>query len=185
MSRFKNFSELLPMICRNFGVHMKEKLFFSVVASVVFLSCNSNELTAPGSNGDPYQNVYSGNYFGLFIEENNGVDSNGVFKDSTAYDYTLEIHDEQNQMVGFSKGNLNFDSIVVDETDSFVGLHIETKTYTDSLGNSAIRKDTTEVKGYFTSTDSVYVFFHSLGGGYLPTPYFTLTHLTFSGKKIL
>jgi len=171
---------------------MKEKLLgFFIVASLFMVSCNNNDLPPVIPPVNYYVNPYAGNYSGIFYEENNGVDSNGVFKDSGSYKYTLNIKDEGNELIGFSKGPLIFDSIIVDEGGAFAGFYITAVPASDSLGNPLLdslgnhlmRNDTTEVLGYFSSDDSVHVSYHALSGSYNFPQWFVITHMSFAGKK--
>ena len=167
---------------------MKEKLLFVfIVSAILFLSCNSNELAPPVIDPNPYVNPYSGNYYGLFYEQRNGADSTGVFKDSTAYTYTLDLQDEGNELFGFSKGDLSFDSIAVNDTGGFTGMYIQQVMIQDSLdsiGNPVFKFDTTTVSGYFYAKDSVYMDYKYITGAYEPTEWFAIVQLIFRGRKV-
>jgi hypothetical protein len=180
---------------------MKQKLLcLFTVTSLFIISCNNNDLPPVVPPVNYYANPYAGNYKGIFYEENNGVDSNGVFKDSSAYEYTLNVRDEGNDTIGFSKGDLKFDNIVVNDTGGFIGFYIVGvpmvdnfgnplldslgNPMIDSLGNPIIKQDTTQVNGYFSSDDSVHVDYHALSGSYNFPQWFVITRMTFVGKKV-
>src|SRR5690349_15216855 len=100
-------------------VYMKQTLpILFILGCLAFLSCNNTDLP-PAVVTNPIVNPYAGTFTGLFKEEYNGVDSNGVFKSSDSSQYTVEVLDAGTNMITISKGDFLFDHMPVDSTGYF------------------------------------------------------------------
>ncbi|MFI5135343.1 MAG: hypothetical protein ACHQD9_05785 [Chitinophagales bacterium] len=156
---------------------MKDILLSVFIAvSVLSVSCNkTTEVLPPVVNSDPYLNPYAGSYNGLFVQEVNGVDSNGVFKDSSGNSgYHMDIIDAGNYEITITKGPFVFDHIPVDSTGYFA---------TDSpyIASDSLQYD---FHGQFRN-DSVYIYYHALNGSWNYPQWFTIVHMSFIGTKVL
>ncbi len=150
---------------------MKNSLLF-LAASLLLLAgaCNKNSELAPVYNGHPYVNAYAGTYNGLYEEQNNGVDSNGVFKHDTSYSYSLKIIDGGNYTITINHGPIFITAIPV-----------------DSNGNFYFQDYNHNINGYFTA-DSLIISSDALNGYYDPNfsgDWFVIQKLSFKGKKQL
>ncbi len=136
--------------------------------AIIFFACNKNS-TGPLAviNTDPYLNKYAGTYTGLFEEINNGVDSDGVFKNDTSYNYTLKIADGGSYSITIDHGPVVISSIPV-----------------DSLGNFSFVDYNRNIDGHFVN-DSCYIYSKALNGTYTYPQWFVIQQLSFTGKKEL
>jgi len=156
---------------------MKDILLSIFIAiSIISVSCNkSSDSLPPVVNTNPYLNPYAGSYYGLFISINNGVDSNGVFKDSTGNpDFRMDILDAGNYEITIAKGPFIFDHVPVDSTGYF-------STDSPYFASDSLQYD---FHGQFRN-DSVYIYYHALNGSWTWPQWFTIVHMTFIGTKII
>jgi hypothetical protein len=138
---------------------MKHILLFIAVALLFSIgACKKDALV-------PYQNKYTGSYSGKFTEENSGVDSAGVFKDSTTYDLKLDVVDGSNYRITIVKGDLNLPAVPVDDT-----------------GHFTFEESNLTVTGYFVN-DSLYLSSKALRGTYDYPQSFLIQQLNFAGKR--
>jgi len=149
---------------------MKKNVFsILLLAIMVIIACNKNELTPPVSPGgdtppDPFANKYEGTYYGIYEETNNGVGDTGVFEKDTSYAFTLKIGDATNQDITI-RGLEDIGSLVVDKH-----------------GNFAFEDFNRTIEGNFKG-DSLFLHTKKLSGTYTYPQYFVIQKLDFGGVK--
>ncbi len=145
-------------------------ILFAAVTTVFTLSCNNTEVPVVYIQNN-YVNPYAGTYHGLFTEDYNGVDSDGVFKGADSFEYDMVVTDQGVNEIKIEKGSYVFDHLPVDSN----GYFSTDSPYvsSDSLNYS--------LNGQFRN-DSLYIDYKAINGGYNPD-WFSIVHLTFRGKK--
>ena len=152
---------------------MRNAVVFIAVSVLFFVAaCNKKDNgPLPVYNPDPYVNKYAGTYDGAYTAENNGVDSNGVFKIDTTYAYTLKVLDAGEHKITISHGPVNIYDIEV-----------------DSIGDFYFEDYNHNINGHF-STDSMFIYSDALNGYYdtigFSGSWFVIQKLSFKGKKQL
>src|ERR1043165_2386876 len=151
---------------------MKNSLLLLSVALFLFtIGCNKSELTSPPAPTVHNVITLSGTYNGLFYESNNGVDSNGVFKNDTSYAYSLNVQELGNNQVVITHGPVTLPQVTLDATNHF-----------------SFEDFNHDINGYFVN-DSLYLSSNSLNGNwdtiYFVGDWFVIQKLSFAGKKVL
>jgi hypothetical protein len=133
---------------------MKHILLCIAIAQLFFISaCKKN-------GPEPY--TYVGTYFGVYTDESNGVDSNGVFKTDTSYTYEVVIEDGGNNAISLNK---TLPPIPV-----------------DSAGYFSFVEFNRTIEGHFVN-DSLYLVSKTLNGSDVFPQWFVIQQLSFVGKK--
>jgi hypothetical protein len=147
-------------------------LIITAILSAMIGACNKNsDGPAPVNNPNPYINQYAGTYNGLYEASNNGVDSTGVFKIDTSYEYSINILDGGNYTITINYGPININSIPVDSNGAFFFEdynHNITGQFTDD--------------SLFLSSDALNGYYDSI---YFSGSWFVIQKLSFRGKKDL
>jgi len=135
--------------------------------------CLILSLAACNKDEDPFNGVpnpttagitYAGVYVGLFNEHIAGVDSNGVYKIDTSYEYTVTVLDAGGDKITIH-GETEVDAIEVNDSGYF--------EFHDFNRN---------IEGQFDG-DSLHIFSDATAGTYEPPQFYSNTQLSFDGKK--
>lgn len=132
---------------------------------LVVASCEKETPPIIGPGPEPEDTIkFAGTYEGWVEKHSAGVDSFGVYKNDTAFTYSVKIVDEGIGLISIAGSDAP--PIPVDSNKKF-----------------AFNEFNHNIEGHF-SGDSLYLFTEAISGSYEPPQFYDNTQMKFSGKKV-